>query len=157
MSTKIYNGFLIRTSSIKKVQELVLEFRPYILKESNLLLESFLSQGYTRNHWIKRRLEMKHNQSRDREVDTQFDIIVFPYKRIFLGIAYTDHDEWFNKWLKMPLVEEYGYWNNTDPPDDIPYKKFRKRGEVWDKALGPKGIPSMYGFNIEVNNPYGPI
>lgn len=35
---------------------------------------------------------------------------------------------------ELDYVEDYCYWNNTDPPDDMPEEEFYERGEVWDKV-----------------------
>jgi len=31
-------------------------------------------------------------------------------------------------------VENYSYWNNTDGPNDVPYRKWQARGKMWDKV-----------------------
>lgn len=32
-------------------------------------------------------------------------------------------------------AEEYGYWNNTDKPDHVHWRSWRRRGIVWDTIL----------------------
>jgi hypothetical protein len=45
-------------------------------------------------------------------------------------------EHWIRKDLKLPKwCEDFCYWNNTDPPDDIPYEEFKKRGEIWDPMI----------------------
>ena len=34
---------------------------------------------------------------------------------------------------KLGWVEDFSYWNSTDPPDDVSEDEFRARGEVWKK------------------------
>ena len=46
-------------------------------------------------------------------------------------------------------MKEYGYWNNTDKPDEISAKDWNKRRINWDKAL-PTGIPIMDGISIKL-------
>lgn len=36
--------------------------------------------------------------------------------------------------LELEFVEEYSYWNNTDPPDGISEEEFYERGKVWKKV-----------------------
>lgn len=33
---------------------------------------------------------------------------------------------------KESRLEDYSYWDNADPPNDLPYTKFKARGRVWD-------------------------
>lgn len=43
---------------------------------------------------------------------------------------------WMRAELKLPAwCEDYSYWDNTDPPEDIPYEEFKKRGKVWDPMI----------------------
>ena len=44
------------------------------------------------------------------------------------GESITDID--FPEW-----VEEYGYWNNTDKPDEIPQREWTRRKKAWDSVL----------------------
>lgn len=37
-----------------------------------------------------------------------------------------------------PRLEDYAYWDNTDPPDDVPYEEFEARGKVWDALSDQK-------------------
>lgn len=36
----------------------------------------------------------------------------------------------------QPGVEEYGYWNNADPPADVTEDEWEERRVVWDRCLG---------------------
>lgn len=45
------------------------------------------------------------------------------------------------KYPKYPkYVEDFSYWNNTDPPKNISWKEFNKRGVLWGKC-GALDIP----------------
>ncbi len=37
--------------------------------------------------------------------------------------------------IDLPDVEEYGYWNNTDRPEEISAQAWRARYAVWNKAF----------------------
>lgn len=57
---------------------------------------------------------------------------------------------------KMKELEEYGYWNNTDEPDEVTEEEWAERGENWDKLIERwqemlvLEIVSYYGwFNID--------
>ncbi len=49
-------------------------------------------------------------------------------------------------------IETYGYWNNTDRPDDVTARQWTKRRKDWDIVFPPTsiGIPSEHG--IVINN-----
>lgn len=36
-------------------------------------------------------------------------------------------------------LEDYSYWNNTDPPEEITDEQWRERGETWDQICTGKG------------------
>jgi hypothetical protein len=42
---------------------------------------------------------------------------------------------WIKRDLKFPdWVEDYSYWNNVDPPDNISYRDFEKRKAIWEEV-----------------------
>lgn len=46
--------------------------------------------------------------------------------------------------------EYYGYWNNTDKPENISQKKWNERGIEWNDVLMPDYIPSKHGLCCEL-------
>lgn len=43
-----------------------------------------------------------------------------------------------NVMKKRYNLQDYSYWNNSDPPEEIPDKEWGKRGKTWDRlALDP--------------------
>lgn len=162
MSTKIYTGFQIATSSLTEVLEIVRAFRPEVERKSRLLMKRFIENASPSDHskgwrqWLDVRKQTVLQGIRQHDVDTQFQIVLFPTGDRFLGIAYTEQPEWFQDWLKQPKVSEYAYWNSTDDtPEGVSYKDFVKRGDVWNQLLG-NGIPAMNGFSIDITDPNGP-
>ncbi len=178
MSTKIYYGFKIETDKLEDVLKLVRDYRTtYWEKDAKALKKVFgqrildaIANGAAKitdgespkwkveRLWMELRKEMKDKGNRNTLVDTDFQIVVFPDKGRFLGIAYVDHDSWFYQWLAMPGVKEYGYWNNTDPIEGISGEEWDQRGKEWDQLLCEQGsgIPSMEGFTIDISDPHGP-
>lgn len=165
MSTKIYNGFQINSPDIHRVMQMIKNFRPIAEGYAFALAKTFMSHGVqdvtsrikTMDEWFERRRAVQQLR-RDPGVDTQFQLLLFPYAlhNCFYGIAYVDHEPWFNAWLEQPGVSYFGYWNNTDGPENISEEAWKARGELWDELLGESGIPSMAGLSIEVTNPRGP-
>lgn len=70
-------------------------------------------------------------------------LLVIGNNKFNLFPHYDDHDNIVPGLLRN--VEYYGYWNNTDRPDNISEEEWNLRGELWDIAL-PTGIPSKDGL-----------
>jgi hypothetical protein len=176
MSIKIYNGFRIQ-GDIFVALGLVKTFRNYIKRESEKKLDFFMKKMEPRardlwTDWLDERRKVELTGYRNPLVDTDFKLTLFPVrtgvgedeietmKDEVYGIAYHDTPAWFAKWLTMPRVSEYGYWNNSDEPDGMSMKQWDARKRLWESLLtGDKktGVPSMYGLSIDVSDPMGPM
>ena len=51
-----------------------------------------------------------------------------------------------DKFIEKYEIEEYGYWNNTDRPEEITIKEWEKRESDWNKALPGPGITARCGL-----------
>ncbi|MDD2750843.1 MAG: hypothetical protein PHX24_12260 [Acidithiobacillus sp.] len=163
MSTKIYNGFSMSTDSAVHLMDMVNSFRPYIRAEGQKMLNRFIRKTATPDHpyqgwrvWMDFRSETVDKGIRAPSVDTDFELTFFPDGKRFLGIAFTEHDRWFRRWLKQPLVSEYRYWDNSDKPSRISRKEWDQRAETWDRVLG-YDAPSTRGFTISLHEIGGPL
>lgn len=56
-----------------------------------------------------------------------------PLTKRVLALLYTDAAEFTAAWEALPEVEPYGYWNNTDRPDDVTDTEWDERREAWDR------------------------
>lgn len=155
-------GFQIATGSLSEVLRIIDEFRDGIERESRQIMKQYILKvspsdyGAGFRAWRDQRSKTVLRGIRDHEVDTQFQITVFPDGDRFLGIAFTERHKWFKAWLQQPCVSEFGFWDATDDtPDGVTYEDFVKRREVWDRVLG-NGIPAMNGFTIDITDPNGP-
>ena len=161
MSTKIYQGFLVETDSAVELLSLVDRFRPYIHRQGRKLLDNFIRMcgGDEFNAWTKWmdiRRETVEKGIRAPRVDTQFQLVFFPDGKRFLGIAFTEHEQWFSQWLRQPLVQEYGYWDNTDKPENISELNWDARRNDWDRVVGCDPICTR-GFAIDLHEVPGPL
>lgn len=72
--------------------------------------------------------------------DFKCEIVVFPKNEgKTLALIYSEMKFYEEIWENMPGVEYYGYWDNSDEPEDISCEQFRARGNEWDEALGGDG------------------
>lgn len=88
---------------------------------------------------------------RNPSYDFQFTVSVIPTKDKTLCVIYTEQNEFREIWENMKEVEEYGYWNNTDQPEDVTDKEWRFREKEWEKALKNWGPPVLAGFSWNMN------
>lgn len=49
--------------------------------------------------------------------------------------------------------EDYHYQNQTDPPEDMDYDKYKERGKKWDELTESSGGDYMDGFVYEIFGP----
>lgn len=179
MSTKIYNGFRMPKSfdSLNRIND---EFR----EKGSILMNSLLdetvvkmsvrnldidivSQNDTNKNYIMDSLSRINDEYREIKTSSKnnpyFDfecelsIMIPPSGDHIYLIAYTCKDEYIRLLESIDGVEEYAYWNNTDPPDDIDEDIWDQRGKDWDAALGETGIPARNGFSFELVGPYLPF
>ena len=163
MSTRIYNGFSVDTSSAMQLMELVNGFRPYVKTEGQKMLNNFLRETGTTDDpfkgwtaWATLRAETVDKGLRAPGVDTDFQLVFFPDGDRFLGIAFTEHHRWFRHWLRQTAVSEYRYWNSADKPSSVSRKEWDRRAEAWDRVLGMEP-PSTRGFVIDLHEIGGPF
>lgn len=105
--------------------------------------------------WMDLRAETVNKGLRAPGVDTDFQLVFFPDGDRFLGVAFTEHDRWFRRWLRQPSVCEYRYWNNADRPSGISRREWDQRAETWDRVLG-WDTPATRGFTIALHEIGGP-
>lgn len=150
MSTKIYNGFKVDVSTVEELLALTQKIRPLIEEKAEHQRKAFCSLGHlpSSQEWYERRKKIRATGLRDIKVDTDFSFTFFPAGGYFLGICYTEHNDWFDLWLAQDKVSEFGYWNGSDGPDNISEGDWEARGDLWMK-LCPE-VPMRCGFSIDI-------
>lgn len=156
MSTKIYYGIRIESSKLKEFMEWFDEtcIDGAVKYTKNLMGAQKIGKGF--KEWDKKKLGLKekYKDIKDRILYYQLSFIFAMYyessKTSRNGL---NMDCWFNaypfgKWFyvipmfpegckyKYPkYVQEYGYWNNTDPQEGISDKDWIKRGKEWESLI----------------------
>lgn len=153
MSTKIYQGFRFSSNNLHDISFAVDRIRPYILKQARAMKDAYLKIDSS-SGWHKRRAEIKRTGQRDPAVDTQFQIVFIPHRESPLdycyGIVYCEHARWYQRWLRVPGVCDFSYWNNTDKPDRISSYAWSERARIWNEVLPGRAVPAVRGFAIDV-------
>lgn len=147
-ATKFLDNFLITEFLIKRSA----------LPEIKLIREDFNASKFS-PFSISYRQEMEIVQENEKD---DAEIILFPKKIInenesfYMAILFSKqsflHNDDFTKKITniyRGKMQEYGYWNNTDKPEDISSKDWNKRRVNWDK-VSPTGIPVMDGISIKL-------
>lgn len=161
MSTKIYQACKLNTSNFKKILEMCNAFKPWLTAAAEKKMDDFIKmcddngkKGF--NLWFELRADQKKTGQSMPLVDTDFSLSFIPYSRnTTLAIIYTDNNAWYNEWLAQPGVSEYGYWNNTDMPDEMTRREWNQRRRVWNKALNYNAVCTQ-AFSIDLMEPTGP-
>jgi hypothetical protein len=89
---------------------------------------------------------------RQPELDWSFEIALIPAGNCLFGLHYTEQRSLRDELFKLPGIEPYPYWNNTDPPKGVSNKRWKERGHEWDWALGD-GPPAAKGFTYQIAHP----
>jgi len=42
--------------------------------------------------------------------------------------------EFEHRALELPYVEDFAYWDNTDPPENVSDEEWKRRGEIWEEV-----------------------
>lgn len=169
MSTKIYDGYKINTGNIYTINKLLEDTRlAYVSAAKTYLTElyaglvqtawdskitrqqSFQADPELKNkslcfyaitHFWDKQNEIKATQHRNPYYDIEFDISLFlDGTDRTLAIIYCENNSLSEYFRTHNLVEYYGYWNNTDPPDDMSDEAWDIRGKEWDSKM-PTGYP----------------
>jgi len=121
--------------------------------EENAYKHGVLVQAFC--EFEERIRRMRKTNQRDPIIDFEVSMAIIPIPMKMLGIIYTEQAEFQQLWFDKPFVKEYGYWNNTDKPDELTNRQWDRRRKDWDIALEHfGGIPSMNGFSIDCTTKY---
>lgn len=150
MSTKIYNAYRT-TKSIPSLLKVLNKQRKYILKEAeatlnhvfdslpkkytkdmdsflSFLYKEYMSYSYSR-YGIDFNSCVRIYQPRSNSSFSQYIFILVHHNRWPSAIDGSVVDL---KFTSKNGFQDFHYQNQSDPPDNISYKDFEKRGKIWD-------------------------
>jgi len=64
--------------------------------------------------------------------DHTFELVLFPYQGRFYAIPITEDRDLLNVLKTQEWVEEFGYWDSTDPLETVTDDEWSHRQRVWD-------------------------
>lgn len=172
MSTKIYGGFRMRTSSLRAAWREAEAFRSEVRAMAATAQQSWLAaraahlavdpkgHAHTESPLVRAKAEMleahsgaEHDSRRSPVHDWGVEIVFLPGRRGLYGIMYAEQSVVHTAWLSRPSVRPYAYWNNTDRPDDVSDREWARRERTWDLLLPGATAPAAAGLTVTIPIP----
>lgn len=153
MSTKIHDGCRIKTTNLRKLhafmlgmadrlrarqQELATERMAWLATEAidAVALGTTKPQlsvtGESALHWVRAAIKKQTDLDGD---DLDWTIGMWPQGSQVLAILFTGSAVLRQIWDSNPHIEPWGWWNNTDKPDEVSPRAWSVRRRAWAKAL----------------------
>lgn len=164
MSDIIIQGFRLATDSFAEALRIVEAFRPWVTDQSEKRLDTYIANVLEADggdfvaafdKWQDRRNRIRTTRQSDPWVDTDFTVLLVPSAGFLLGRIYCAQRDWTAEWFKQPGVEDFSYWDNMDPDEDVSEEVWKARGQAWSVLTDDP--MSMQGFSIELVSPEGPM
>lgn len=68
-----------------------------------------------------------------------------------LGYVFTNNkQEYYENLLKLPFIKEFGYWNNTDKPEELTDDEWKDRYQAWNTVLDRNFFFTGSGITVEL-------
>ena len=173
MSTKIYNGHEIVGHTLESFLAAVQAWRALFERKASDLARAFVVQHAVRSFdkiqlglkqptkpdllftaqmaLLDRQTEVIATKKRDTAVDFGMTVVLFPINSRLLAIPFIENRELAELWRKQAWWREFGYWNNTDRPDNVSDSQWDEREALWEKVLGPDcRSPAEKGYSVTV-------
>lgn len=101
----------------------------------------------------------RDNRGNEEEHYVKLELTVFPEpviiqkQKYYLFCMYGDRnlEKWFDSKFEECKITEYGYWDNTDPLEELTARQWNQREKHWNRVLvgkGKTGIPAIEGMSI---------
>ena len=172
MSTKIFNGYCLPKMTL---EELLVFCKSAQVKLGNkkkeLLLELYLNSvisgldahaigmgekqtvNSATDGFYKRVLNIKRTNYSDPIIDLESNAVFFPLADKILVVFYAQRKEMTEVWKNLPGMEEYGYWDSSDQPEEVSDLDWEKRGKEWNLAFpDSNSVPSKHGFVFDFSD-----
>lgn len=162
MSVKIYNGWRWKKKHgmfqvMEKVQEAGKKATMQDIRE--MVVRTGLHERTPGERFEMASLLSRHTQQVSIHIDP------YDYNRVFyvrdagsyyLMMPWHHHDK-FDYLKKIPELEEFGYWNNTDMPEGMDRRRWRARGRFWDRYWFTGNRKPVTTMVLHVIDPVEPI
>ena len=111
------------------------------------------------NCWMLHFLKRAKIDTGQHPANVLFNISIWNDRRYYyvkfyvnMGVGTIIYSEILNK---CPELEDYHYQDQSDPPEDIPYRSYKNRIKKWDQIMGPRGnYRDMLEFTVFDENDF---
>lgn len=110
-------------------------------------------RGIVRHIIAGHQAAIARTQARDPAYDWGCHLSAIPHRTGLYVLLYAESGAYHRIWRSLPSVEDFAYWNHTDPPEGMSRARWKRRRDRWDELLGHPGIPSRTGMTISVYDP----
>ena len=95
---------------------------------------------------------IQYYRERDQEDKSYQCNVVFLRSQTKTLALFYGEDVFRKIWELYPQVQPYGYWNNTDMPDDVTEEEWDKRHQDWSEAFSGSSswVPSEAGWSVNL-------
>ena len=98
---------------------------------------------------LDRQAEVKAKGRRDPDVDLETSVVLIPAVGKTLVMVWTEHED-----IRQVLTEDllsFGWWDNTEKPDDVSDDAWGERERLWNEALSrdPLSRPGACGLSVD--------
>jgi hypothetical protein len=152
MSTKIYNGIVIKNTTLEEVENSINNLRSkYITKGKELYKKSLASKYYMildltpkvkedvvynlLDNYIEKEKSNLDNGYRSTSFDFEITVSLKEHNGNVYGSFFSEKEELITELKKKLNICDYGYWDNTDKPDDLTATEWEHRSRTWDKLF----------------------
>jgi hypothetical protein len=155
MSTKIFNGIKFKSNSYEEVFSQLSEIRK-TMRENYMKFANYGLTNYYYKHYdeplphgsdlydiIKKDLQQITKGDFD-ELDCT--LVIIPHKGELYGLYYAvGKTREFLLEAMDNIYDDFSYWDNTDPPEELPENEWVYRRIVWDEITVGNEIPRNFG------------
>lgn len=171
MSTKAYSGFRMKQRTFPAVLEALQKSLSvltahseerkarFLARRAAELIDHFhvgiqrgmkvknLSHGAlveARQEMMERQRAIRADMRRDPEVDFDIKLTLWYSKKTnaYIGHIDAESSKALDLFLHTGVAGEFGYWNNTDRPDNLNERQWKKRADVWREITRPDALPA---------------
>jgi hypothetical protein len=90
-----------------------------------------------------------NTRQRNHSYDFSCQVSIIPTENYILCQIFEDDSSFLKVWESMKGVEEFGYWDNTDHPNNVSDEAWDLRYQIWKVALNDFSAPAECGFTFE--------
>jgi hypothetical protein len=86
------------------------------------------------------------------QYDFDLSISILPFEGKVYGLVFAEQPFLREMVAEQPWIEAYGFWDSTDPDENVPREEWEERQRVWSAILERRYIaPVHLGFTAEFN------